>query len=166
MGLWYLIIIFVITIKIIDLIVKHRRKSDYKKKIEVTNNKIPLLAKIIITLLIAIGIIEATKKSTINKSENKMLISNKPQTNRPNYSKNAPFFIQPPMNAAENIIYDMGDKFQENIRRQKYLNENPDIMDMPPGEHQNKWHKIFNEKQTCWYHKKSMKKICEPINAV
>ncbi len=124
----------------------------------------------VIGFTVSIGILSIlfnslTKNPTyenIKNSNNKLREIDKYQINRPNYSKNAPFFIQPPMNTAENIIYDMGDKFQENIRRQKYLNENPDIMDMPPWEHENKWHKIFNNKQTCWYHKKSMKKVCEP----
>lgn len=41
-----------------------------------------------------------------------------------------------------------------------YLNENKDIMDMPPWEHENKWNSIRNKKETCYFHKISQKKIC------
>jgi len=53
------------------------------------------------------------------------------------------------------------DKSQESQLRNKFLRDNQDILDMPPWEHENKWHRISNSKLTCWYHKQSKKKICQ-----
>ena len=62
----------------------------------------------------------------------------------------------------KNVIYDMGMKFQENMRRQEHLRKNPDIMDMPPWENEHRWNRINNKKMTCWYHKITKRKICNP----
>jgi hypothetical protein len=69
--------------------------------------------------------------------------------------------IKPTVHKAQDIILNPKNNIQASIREQQYLNENPDIMDMPPWEHENKWNRIYNHEQICWYHKKSMKKFCK-----
>ena len=55
----------------------------------------------------------------------------------------------------------LGANTMKAMEETRYLQENPDIRDMPPREHENKWNKISKGNLTCWYHKKSMKKVCE-----
>ncbi len=57
-------------------------------------------------------------------------------------------------------IEEMGERMQKNMIETKYINENPDLLDMPPWNHENKWNRISKPGRECWFHKKSLKKIC------
>lgn len=57
-------------------------------------------------------------------------------------------------------IEDIGERMQKRALETKYINENPDLLDMPPWDHENKWNKISKPGKECWFHKKSLKKVC------
>jgi len=65
-----------------------------------------------------------------------------------------------PQATAIDAVDDMGEKMQKRLLENRILNENPDLMDMPPWEHENKWNKIKKGNLECWFHRKSLKKIC------
>jgi len=52
-------------------------------------------------------------------------------------------------------------KTLKSVRQEQFLNEQSDVMDMPPWEHEDEWNKISNKYQSCWFHKRTLKKVCK-----
>ncbi|MDO9104766.1 MAG: hypothetical protein Q7U57_07370 [Methylovulum sp.] len=114
-----------------------------------------LLGAVLIGLFrygMAVWFMNAAKDVIFKRTDNS--VSNKNEDTLKNVLPNKLVFPE--------TIKEITSKYIESIEKQRYLRENQDLLDMPPREHENKWNKVFNKKQTCWYHKKSMKKICEP----